>query len=119
MALDQTTTNRYPVLRVPLLLFAGAALAGCTLEFAGPRFDLEGLPDGLVVQFTVEPAEVRQHEPFSAQLTVTNSTAQTIQVVTAHGCLAVPHVILNGQRIPFKGSWRGCTAAITGHTFAR
>jgi hypothetical protein len=39
-------------------------------------------------------------------------------VVTAHGCLAIPHVLRNGVRVPFKGSWWGCTAAITTHIFA-
>jgi hypothetical protein len=110
--------NSSAMLRAPLALVAGVALAGCTLDFAGPRFSLEGLPKGLDVQFTVEPGEVRQHEPFSAQLTVTNRTTQAIQVVTAHGCLALPRVILNGQRIPFQGSAWGCTAAITTHSFA-
>jgi hypothetical protein len=102
---------------LPLLL-AGVALAACALDITGPQSNLEGLPEGLDVQFTVEPGEVRQHERFSAQLSVTNTTPQTIRVVTAHSCLAIPHVIRDGQPIPIKGSGWGCYAAITTHTFA-
>jgi hypothetical protein len=100
------------------LLIASVAFAACALDIIAPRSDLDSLPPGLDVQFTVEPVEVRQHERFTAQLSVTNTTADTIRVVTSHGCLVIPNVIRNGQRIPFKGSWWGCTAAITTHSFA-
>jgi hypothetical protein len=48
---------------------------------------------------------------------VTNTTNDTIHVVTAHSCLAIPNVLNNGERIPFRGSGWGCFAAITTHSF--
>lgn len=104
--------------RRSLLIFFVAALAGCNLELAGPGPSLDGLPEGLDVVFTVDPSAVVQHAPFSVRLDVTNTTTATIEVVTAHGCLAIPHVVRNGQRVPFRGSWWGCAAAITMHSFA-
>jgi hypothetical protein len=106
------------MIRKSLFLFSVPALAACALEIAGPGSSLEGLPEGLEVTFIVEPGEVDQHAPFSAQLSVTNTTNDMIQVVTAHSCLAIPNVLRNGQRVPFKGSWWGCYAAITTHSFA-
>jgi hypothetical protein len=106
------------MIRALPLLIAGVALAACALDMTGPQSNLDGLPEGLQVQFTVEPGEVRQHERFSAQLSVTNTTTKTIRVVTAHSCLVIPHVIRDGQRIPLKGSLWGCYAVITTHTFA-
>jgi hypothetical protein len=112
------TANISAMIRALLIPIAGFALAACALDITDPESRLAGLPDGLDVQLTVEPGEVRQHEHFSAQLTVTNTTTQSIQVVTTHSCLAIPRVIRNGQRTPFWGSWWGCYAAITTHTFA-
>jgi cysteine synthase len=74
--------------RFMLVVFI-AALAGCNLELAGPGPSLDGLPEGLDVVFTVDPGAVVQHAPFSARLDVTNTTTATIEVVTAHGCLAI------------------------------
>lgn len=106
------------MIRTLPILILGAALAACAPDVTAPRSDLGDLPEGLDVQFTVEPGQVRQHGPFSVHFSVSNTTTRTIQVVTAHGCLVTPHVIRNGESIPFKGSWWGCTAAITTHTFA-
>jgi hypothetical protein len=106
------------MIRTFALVLASAALTACTFDIVGPRAVLENLPGGLDVEFTVEPSEVSQHEPFTTQLRVTNTTSDTIRVVTAHGCLATPHVLRDGRRIPFHGSNWGCTAAITTHTFA-
>lgn len=106
------------MIRAFLLLLPGLALAACAFDITGPRFGPEGLPEGLDVTFTVEPGEVGQHAPFTVQLSVTNTTSDPIEVVTAHGCLAIPHVIRDGKRVPFKGSLWGCTAAVTTHTFA-
>ena len=102
---------------LPLLL-AALALAACAADLALPEPSLDGLPPGLDVQFTVSPDVVDPHEPFSAALSVTNTTSDTIRVVTAMGCLATPHVMRDGERIPFRGSWWGCTAAVATHTFA-
>jgi hypothetical protein len=98
--------------------FAGVVLTGCPLQISGPQSQLDGLPEGLYVQLTVEPDEVSQHQPFEVRFTATNTTQTTVRVVTAHGCLVIPHVIRDGRRVPFKGSAWGCTAAITTHTFA-
>ena len=70
------------------------------------------------MELTVEPGSVARGGAFDATLTVTNETADTIRVTTAHGCLATPHVMRGETRVPFEGSWYGCTAAITTHTFA-
>lgn len=106
------------MIRTLLSLAACATLAACALDIAGPQTDLTGLPAGLDVQLTVQPGEVGQHAPFTARLAVTNTTSGTLRVTTAHGCLATPHVLRDGRRVPFRGSWWGCTAAITTHTFA-
>lgn len=106
------------MIRILALLIAGATSVACAHQITGPHTDLSGLPSGLDVQFTVAPGEVRPHEAFSAELTVTNTTAEVIKVVTANGCLAVPHVIRDGQRVPFRGSNVGCYAAVKTHTFA-
>jgi hypothetical protein len=100
-------------------LLALVLLSACTLEITTmPRHALEGLPAGLDARLTVEPDEVQQHASFTVLLTVTNTRTVPIQLVTAHGCLALPHVLLNGRRVPFEGTALGCTAAITTHTFA-
>lgn len=101
-----------------LLLFPALALAACAADLALPEPSLEGLPPGLDVQFTVSPGVVDKHEPFDAELVVTNTTSDTLRVVTAMGCLATPHVMRDGRRIPFRGSAWLCTAAVTTHTFA-
>lgn len=101
-----------------LLPALALALAACDLEIHSPRTDLNGLPTGLAVDFAVEPGEVGQHAPFTARLSVTNTTSDTVRVVTGHGCLAIAHLLRNGKRIPFQGSNWACTAAITTHTFA-
>jgi hypothetical protein len=106
------------MIRALLPLAAGVVLTACPSDITAPQFNLEGLPAGLDVQLTVEPGEVRQHEPFSASLILTNTSTETIQVVTSHGCLVILNVNRNGERIPFQGSSWGCTAAITTHTFA-
>lgn len=106
------------MIRTLLPLLACAALAACTQELTAPQARLEGIPAGLDVQFTVEPGTVAPHAPFTARLAVTNTTANTIRIVTNHGCLALPNVLRDGVRVPFRGSALGCTAAITTHVFA-
>lgn len=101
-----------------LLALALTALVSCARETTAPADNLDGLPAGLDVQFVVNPGAVHQRGAFATLLNVTNTTADTIRVVTAHGCLAIPRVIRNGARIPFKGSAGGCTAAITTHVLA-
>ena len=116
--MDLTLPRTDAMIRALPLLVAVAVLAGCPRDLTGPQLNLEGLPQGLDVQFAIEPGEVRQHEPFTASLTITNTTAEPIQVVTSHGCLVILHVTRNGQRVPFQGSWMGCYAVVTTHTFA-
>ncbi len=101
-----------------LFVLAVTGLVSCAREATAPAGNLDGLPAGLDVQLALDPGEVSRRGSFSTLLSVTNTTADTIRVVTAHGCLAVPNVIRNGARIPFKGSGWGCTAAITTHTLA-
>jgi hypothetical protein len=107
-----------------LLAALAATAAGCGHDPTGARVGpetsmsvVEGLPAGLRVEFTVEPGEVAQWAPFDVTLNVTNTTSEEIQVVTAHGCLVLPHVFRNGTRVPFVGTAWGCTAAITTHRF--
>lgn len=107
------------MIRKLLPLVAGLTLSACPLNITGPQSSVEsGLPEGLNASITVEPGEVRQHEPFVVTLRVENTTGRSIRVVTAHGCLVIPNVILDGRRVPFKGSTWGCTAATATHTFA-
>lgn len=106
--------------RIPrtTLLLAVALCTGCTSDVVGPEHGLDGLPPELRVELTVEPAVVAPRGAFTVRLTVANTSAHEVEVVTAHGCLAVPHVMRNETRVPFEGSWWGCTAAITTHVFA-
>ena len=101
-----------------ILSLAAAIVSACKPDIAGPEASLEGLPEGLQVELVVDPAVVGPHEPFTARLSVTNTTTSRLTVVTNHGCLAIPHVMRNETRVPFEGSWWGCTAAITTHVFA-
>lgn len=105
------------MIRNLFLLATALVTTACPFEIIGPQASLEGLPAGLEVTLTVAPDQVAQHAPFSAELRVTNTTADTLRVVTAHGCLAIPNVLRDGERVPFEGSWWGCTAAITTHVF--
>lgn len=107
------------MIRKLLPLVAGLTLSACPMDLASPLSSSEsGIPDGLEASITVEPGEVRQHQPFVATLRVANTTDRTIRVVTAHGCLVIPNVVLDGRRVPFEGSAWGCFAAVTTHTFA-
>jgi hypothetical protein len=108
---------RHPFLPI-LALLPSLILAACTLDIATPGPTPGGLPAGLKAELTVDPAEVAQHAPFTVRLTVTNTTADTIRFVTGYGCLALPNLKQRGNRIPFKGTDLGCTAAITTHSFA-
>jgi len=101
-----------------LLVVLPLLIAGCSFDIAGPQPVTDALVEGLTVALDVSPSEMRPFEPFMVRLDVANRTADTIRVVTAHGCLVVPHVVRNGVRIPMEGSWWGCTAAITTHAFA-
>lgn len=104
--------------RLLLSLLSFAALAACAAELTSPQPRLEGIPAGLDVQFTVAPAEVAPRDPFTVRLAVTNPTTSPVRIVTANGCLALPNVLRDGRRVPFRGSALGCTAAVTTHVFA-
>lgn len=105
------------ICRLPLLI-AALALAACA-DSVLPGPSLEGLPDGLDVQLAVSPGEVGQLGEFTAALTVTNPTADSLRVTTTSGCLVAPYVFRDGARIPFWGSGSPpCLAAITTHVFA-
>jgi hypothetical protein len=106
------------MLRRIALVLAIVAFAACGFELAAPSPDLDGLPAGLAIDFALEPAEIAPGGPFTARLSVTNTTSDTITILTGHGCLVLPNVVRGGERYPFKGTDWGCTAAITGHVFA-
>jgi hypothetical protein len=101
-----------------LFLLPSVVLVACDFELAGPHSELDGLPEGLEVRLAVEPGEVSPHAPFTVHFSATNTTPDSIYLVTSHGCLVIPAVLRNGKRIPFRGSGWACTAAITTHTFA-
>jgi hypothetical protein len=102
---------------LPVLLLS-ITLSGCAMESLTPRNTLEGLPPGLEVSLTVEPDRVERHAPFVAGFSATNTTADTIRIVTAGGCLVRPGVFRSGARVPVQGSNLVCYGAITTHTFA-
>jgi hypothetical protein len=95
-----------------------AALTACGSMLTSPDSDLSGLPAGLEAELSVAPDEVSQGASFDVVLRVRNTTADTLRITTASGCLVTPHVMLDGRRIPFAGSAFGCRAAVTGHKFA-
>lgn len=103
---------------IAFLLLATTLVLGCNPDVTGPGAMLEGLPEGLRVELTVEPAIVSPHRAFTARLTVTNTTPREVEVVTAHSCLVIAHVMRGETRVPFEGSSWGCYAAITRHVFA-
>lgn len=100
------------------LIILSALLAACSLDTTAPVTYLDGLPSQLAVDLTVEPENVAPHEPFTVTLTVVNTSSSAVQVTTPHSCLALPHVIRGGQRIPFNGTALGCFTVISSHTFA-
>ncbi len=100
----------------PLLL--SIALSGCAIESLNPQITNEGLPDGFDVSLTVEPEEVIRHAPFVVRITATNTTTDTIDIVTANSCLVRIGVFRGGMRVPMQGSDGGCRTAITTHSFA-
>lgn len=93
------------------------ATAACSRVPIDTQPTPEGWHHSLRVAFTVAPAEVRQHDAFTALLTLSNTSHDTIRVVTADSCLAIPNVMRDGTRIRFKGSSWGCYQALTTHTF--
>ena len=106
-------------MRRPSIVLALALIAtACPFEIAGPDTSLDGLPPGLDVTLELEPNVVAQHAPFTATLRVRNTTSEPISVTTSSTCLAVPHVLRDGRRIPFEGSWWGCGDAISTHVLA-
>jgi hypothetical protein len=113
-------TEMHP--RLPFLstlaLLPSLILAACSLDIATPNPKAEVLPEGLEAELTVDPAEVAQHAPFTVRLSITNTTADTIRIVTSDTCLARPKVTRGGRWIPFKGSILGCGDAIWTHSFA-
>lgn len=106
------------MLRRIALVLAIVAFAACGFELAAPSPDLDGLPAGLAIDFALEPAEIAPGGSFTARLSVTNTTSDTITIITGHGCLVLPNVIRGGKRYPFKGTAWACTAAVSGHVFA-
>lgn len=105
------------MIRAFTLMLAGLSLAACGLDVTSPGTDLEGLPGGLEVEFTVEPGEVGQHGAFSLRLRIKNTTNETIRISTSSSCLALPHVRRDGKRAPFRGTNFACLAVATTHHF--
>lgn len=101
-----------------LVLLPSLILAACSLDIATPGPTTDGLPKGLEAELVVEPGTVAQHAPFTVRLRVTNTTADTIRIVTSDTCLALPKVTHSGKWILFKGSIMGCGDAIWTHSFA-
>lgn len=92
-------------------------LTGCSADLLVTDPGGEIIP-GLQASISVAPGEVQAHDAFTARLTLTNVTSSEVSVVTNGGCLALPVVTRDGERVPFQGSSQGCTGAITTHTFA-
>jgi hypothetical protein len=105
-------------IRSVLILSGFATLTACGSVLTAPDADLTGLPPGLVAELSVAPSEVPQGGSFDVELRVRNTTPDTVQVITGHGCLVTLQVVQSGRRFPFTGSNFGCRAAITGHRFA-
>ncbi len=72
---------------------------------------------GLTVSLQVAPGAVGQDGEFDLTLTIANATGETIHIDTPHSCLALPHVMRGGQRVPFEGTAFGCHTALTTHVF--
>jgi hypothetical protein len=103
--------------RALVICTAALTLAACATQITEPPPD-QSSAHGLDVALTVNPAEVAQDERFIVELTVTNTRPATVRLTTSHGCLALPGIYRNGQRIPFEGSGWACRAAITTHAIA-
>lgn len=100
------------------IILASAAVASCGFDLTTPNPDLDGLPAGLEVSLELEPGEVAPADSFTARLTLTNTTSDTIKIITSSGCLAGLNVLRDGKRMPFRGSMLVCTAVIGTHAFA-
>lgn len=70
--------------------------------------------------YLAAPDTVSVGEEFEIRVLVQNQTRRDVVVQTSNGCLAVPSIFeIGGERVPFKGSWIGCTTAITYHDIPR
>lgn len=101
-----------------LLLLASAVAAACSSVATDPTAMLDGLPKGLAVEFTMDPVEVGPHDPFTVSLSLTNTTAKTITIVTPNHALVMPKVTSDRERILFHGADLGFFPVVTAHTFA-
>lgn len=100
------------------LLLASLIIAACSSATTDPTILLDDLPYGLAVEFTMDPVEVGPHDPFSVSLSLTNTTNDTITIVTPNHALAMPRVVRDGERILFRGSDLGFFPVVTTRTFA-
>jgi hypothetical protein len=96
------------------IVLGSLSLASCALDLAGPEQQLPGLK----VELSVEPNEVAPGDPFTAHVHLTNTTSDTIKLVTSESCLANLEILQGDERMPFRGEWLGCLTVITTHTFA-
>jgi hypothetical protein len=104
--------------RASLLLIGTLALSACNGTIAGPDPVKVILPGELLLELTLSTDQVEQHGSFTATVSATNISGDTLRVVTPGGCLHTLHVYRGNVRIPFDGTAWGCTAAITTHVFA-
>jgi len=74
--------------------------------------------DGLAVHLFA-PDTVAVADSFSVRVIVQNQADEKWQTVTTpHSCLVQPGIFNGeGNRVSFRGSWRGCLAVITTHEF--
>ncbi len=103
---------RSPVLlALPLLV-----LAACATDPSGPQA-LDGPLNGLEAHLRVESGEVSRGEAFTVRLDVTNTTQDTIVVVTPHSCLYLLGVTRDRQPVEFDGSTLWCFTVFRSHVF--
>jgi hypothetical protein len=109
------------IMRVSTFILFAAALTACTAttDVPGTQANLESAEiGGLKVGLAVDPVAVRPGEEFAVRFTVANTTGDTIRLHTPHSCLALPHVLRDGKRVPFEGTALGCLAVVRTHVFA-
>ena len=78
-----------------------------------------GLPVGPeVINSTLHlsATELRFGETFVATLTLENPTNREVTLTSPEGCLALPSVYREGQRLEWDGTSLGCLTAVTHHT---
>lgn len=96
---------------LPILALCGA----CSTNALGPGHRIE---EGIELRLSVRPSEIRPHQPFTAQVSITNRRSHRVTLVTRQSCIALFEVYAGNQPTALSGTENSCHPAVTQHTLA-